>query len=235
MRNLAIRGAVGAPATGAPRIARLLSLVTMAVLPVEAHAQRAAAPARTVASLDVAGVRLGMPKAQADAALAAASYRCTPFGREHTFEERVEDEVTRRRGGTVPWGQVGSGPREMNCEGPNGEALKVEWVQVRGGPIVDEFRLIVDPKRVDQQALRSQALAKYGKPTAGTPTLGSWCDPGYECRGGLVFSVGPILMVDASNGLDIMAGRGKRAHDADDAAVIAEATRLAPAKSNAAF
>jgi hypothetical protein len=235
LRNLAIRGAEGAPSIGASCIARLLSLVTLVILPIGAHAQRAAAPARTVASLDVAGVRLGMPKAQADAALAAASYECKPFGREDTFEERVEDEVTRRRGGTVPWGQVGSGPREMNCEGPNGEELKVEWAQVRGGPIVDEFRLIVDPKRVDQQALRSQALTKYGKPTVGTPMLGSWCDPGYECRGGLVFSVGPVLMVDAANGLDIMAGRGKRAHDADDAAVIAEATRLAPAKSNAAF
>lgn len=204
---------------------------------VQANAQQpAAAPARNPLSLDVAGVTLGMPKAKAEAALVAASYRCEPFGHEANFDEQVADEVLRRQGRSVPWGGSGrSGTQELTCTGPNGEALKVSWAQVRGGSIVDEYRLIVDPKRVDQAALRAQALAKYGRPTLGTPIDGAWCLNAKDCGGGLVFNKGPIFMLRATDGLDIMAGRGKTAREADEAAVVAEATRRVPAKTNAAF
>ena len=204
---------------------------------VQANAQvPAAAPARNPLSLDVAGVTLGMPKAKAEAALVAASYRCEPFGHVANFDEQVADEVLRRQGRTVPWGGSGhSGTQELTCTGPNGEALKVSWAQVRGGAIVDQYRLIVDPKRVDQAALRAQALAKYGRPTLGTPMDGAWCPNAKDCGGGLVFNKGPIFVLRAINGLDIMAGRGKTARQADEAAVVAEATRRVPAKTNAAF
>lgn len=95
--------------------------------------------------------------------------------------------------------------------------------------------MIVDPKRVDQAALRTQALAKYGRPTLGTPIDGAWCLSAKDCGGGLVSSKGPIFMLRATNGLDIMAGRGTTAREVDQAAVVAEATRRVPAKSNAAF
>ncbi len=202
-----------------------------------ANAQRpAAAPARSPITLDVAGVTLGMPKAKAETALAAASYRCEPFGHEASFDERVADEVLRRQGKSVPWGGSGrSGTQEVTCTGPNGETLKISWAQVRGGAIVDEYRLIVDAKRADQQALRTRALAKYGRPTLGTPVDGAWCLNAKDCGGGLVFNKGPIFMLRATDGLDIMAGRGMTARDADEAAIVTEATRRVPAKSNAAF
>lgn len=204
---------------------------------VPANAQRpAAALARNPLVLDVAGVRLGMPKAQAEAALASAAYRCEPFGHEATFDERVADEVLRRRGGTAPWGGSGrSGVQQATCTGPNGEALTITWAQLRGGAVVDEFRLVVDPRRIDQEALRAQALTKYGRPTLGTPIDGAWCLDARDCRGGLVLNKGPVFMLRATSGLDVMAGRGQTARDADDAAVVAEAVRRVPAKAGAAF
>lgn len=202
-----------------------------------ATAQRpTAAPARSPLALDVAGVTLGMSEAQAEAALAAASYRCEPFGHEANFDEQVADEVLRRQGKSVPWGGSGrSGTQEMTCTGPNGEVLKISWAQVRGGAIVDEYRLIVDAKRVDQAALRTQALVKYGRPTLGTPVDGAWCLNAKDCGGGLVSSKGPIFMLRATNGLDIMAGRGTTAREVDNADVVAEATRRVPARTKAAF
>lgn len=215
----------------------LMLISTGLAVATPANAQRpAAAPARSPLTLDVAGVTLGMPKAKAEAVLAAASYGCEPFGHEASFDEQVEDEVLRRQDKSVPWGGSGrSGTQEVTCNGPNGEALKISWAQVRGGAIVDEYRLIVDPKRVDQAALRAQALAKYGRPTLGTPVDGAWCLNAKDCGGGLVFNKGPIFILRATNGLDIMAGRGATAREADQAAVVAEATRRVPARSSAAF
>ncbi len=61
------------------------------------------------------------------------------------------------------------------------------------------------------------------------PEARSWWDARYECRN-LTFSRGQSLVVDNSSGLDVMAGRGSLAQNADKAAVDADAARQTSAK-----
>lgn len=212
-----------------------LTLLNILPLAGSASAQKPVpAPRRGPMTMDVAGVRLGMTKVEALAVTVAASYRCLPVGNRQSFEEQVKDEVVRRQGRYPDLSGPRSGTGQLVCQGPSGEQLTLSLAQVRSGDIVDELRFLVDPKRVDPQALKVQVATRYGRPSVGVPTAGSWCDAGYECRG-LTFSKGPIFVVDTASGLDIMAGRGSLAQDADKAAVAAEAARRAPAKSKAAF
>lgn len=213
-----------------PRIATIIA--AMIITPsVRAQAPRAGlSPMR----LDVAGIRLGMPIGQVRTALAAASYACRPFGNEADFASRVAAEVKSRTGarGPVPYT---TGTMQFDCRGPNGEGLTVTFAQVRTGSIVDGYALSIDGRTVDLPALRRQLTAKYGRPKVGTELRGSWCDAGYRCGDGMVFSEGPTVIIDTSTAVTINGTRGTRAERADDAAVMAEADRLVPKKTGAAF
>ena len=204
----------------------------MAMMPT-AQAQ----PARTGLSpmrIDVAGVRLGMSFEQVRPALAAASYACRPFGNEADFAARVAAEVKSRTGarGRVPYT---TGTMQLDCRGPNGEGLTVTFSQARTGGVVDGYGLSIDGRTVDLPALRRQLTAKYGRPTVGTDMRGSWCDAGYRCGDGMVFSEGPTVIIDTTTSISINATRGTPADRADDAAVMAAADRLVPKKTRAAF
>ncbi len=184
--------------------------------------------------IDVAGVRLGMPIEQVRTALAAASYACRPFGNEADFATRVAAEVKSRTGarGRAPYA---TGTMQLDCKGPSGEGLTVTFAQVRTGSVVDGYGLSIDGRTVDLPALRRQLATKYGRPTVGTGLRGSWCDAGYRCGDGMVFSEGPTVIIDTSTAVAINATRGTRAEKADDAAVMAAADRLVPKKTRAAF
>lgn len=213
-----------------PRIATIIA--AMIITPaVRGQAPRAGlSPMR----FDVAGVRLGMPIGQVRTALAAASYACRPFGNEADFASRVAAEVKSRTGsrGRVPYT---TGTMQLDCRGPNGEGLTVTFAQVRTGSIVDGYGLRIDGRTVDLPALRRRLTAKYGRPKVGTELRGSWCDAGYRCGDGMVFSEGPTVIIDTSTAVAINGTRGTRADRADDAAVMAEADRLVPKKTGAAF
>lgn len=212
---------------------RTMTIATMLLLAVPASAKPAPAGMSPL-RMDVAGVRLAMPIEQVRTALAAASYNCKPFGNEADFAARVAAEVKDRTGarGPVPYT---SGIMQFDCRGPNGEGLTIHFAQVQAGSIVDDFSLRIDGRTVDLPALRKQLAAKYGRPTVGTELRGSWCDAGYRCGEGMVFSEGPTISIDTSNAVAIHATRGTRASKADDAAVMAAADRLVPKKSRAAF
>ncbi|GAA0460194.1 hypothetical protein [Sphingomonas molluscorum] len=212
-------------------IASLLAITVLSVVP--AHAQ-SASEGRGPMQMDVAGVRLGMPLAQAQAAATAGSYVCRPYGRKLTFEEQVDKEAKRRVGRSDPFRQ-GTGTMQLECKGPGGADLRIDVAQLRSGPVVDSYRLQIPGAGIDLAAVRRQLAAKYGRPTVGNDTLGSWCDAGYRCGEGVVFSEGPITVVDAMTSVDIMATRGKRARAADEAAVAAAADAVAPKKTRAAF
>ncbi|MGA1799343.1 hypothetical protein VH567_11250 [Sphingomonas sp. 4RDLI-65] len=109
------------------------------------------------------------------------------------------------------------------------------FAQVRTGSIVDGYGLSIDGRTVDLPALRRQLTAKYGRRTVGTDLRGSWCDAGYRCGDGMVFSEGPTVIIDMTTSVVINGTRGMRAEKADDAAVMAEADRLVPKKTRAAF
>ncbi|MBP2513817.1 hypothetical protein [Sphingomonas sp. PvP018] len=184
--------------------------------------------------IDVAGVRLGMPIEQVRTALATASYACRPFGNEADFAARVAREVKSRTGarGEVPYT---TGTMQLDCRGPNGEGLTVTFAQTQAGSVVDGYGLAIDGRTIDLPALRRQLTSKYGRPTVGTGMRGSWCDAGYRCGDGMVFSEGPTVIIDTTTSVSINATRGGRADKADDASVMAAADRLVPKKTRAAF
>lgn len=208
--------------------------VVFASVPINAQ-RPATAVARSPLALDVAGVRLGMPIAQARAAL-GATWRCVPQKGETTFEQKVADEVHRRRtGSTGRWGG-GLGVSFDRCTGPAGEELTISYAEVAGGAVVDEFRLSLPRGRFDAAEVRRGLLAKFGRPTVSDAGDGSWCDAGYRCDQAFVFTEGPKVALTENPWAVVAEGRrGNRAKTADAAAVTAAADREAPTASGAAF
>lgn len=184
-------------------------------------------------SMDVAGVRLGMPLAAAQAAL-SATYSCDRSLREASFQQRVEREVNKRRGVAEGFPPTGGAVGQMTCTGPSGEHLRLFMAQVPTGTVVDRIDLYIRTDRVDPAALVRQVTTKYGRPSEGTAANGSWCVS--RCGYDLTMEPGPriTVMSDASS-FKILGSRGRSARQADDAAVNSMAARKVPAAERGAF
>lgn len=217
------------------KMAMALAMMGATVAPsADAHAQSrraASAPATSPLAMDVAGVRLGMPFDQARAAV-APTYRCEVERTSATFSERVALEVGKRRG-VSRWGSGGSGVYDMFCKGPNQEDLKVFFEHGETGPVVDRFALLVPTVTVGKADLLRQIAAKYGRPPLGTVGDGCWTERGERCS---MLTDGPKFVVrDLATTVSIVGERGRRAKDADEAAIMAAADRIEPRKSKATF
>lgn len=210
--------------------------IAAVVVTTSAGAQRTPSRAsRDVMTMDVAGVRLGMPIGQATAALEGAGYRCRDNGmREMSHADRVADEVDKRRG-QAKFFKANSAVAEMKCEGRAGEQMRIMFAQPAAGPVVDQVNLYMPGDRFAATDVARQVAAKYGSPTVKTTSGGLWCDPGYRCIGGTAFSEGPYVQSTFGENANIIAFRGNRAEEAEDAAVMAEADRIAPKSSKPAF
>jgi len=200
-----------------------------------AMAQKAARPGLSTArplAMDVAGVRLGMPLAAVQAAL-AGTYRCSTY-QSASFRQLVEREVRKRKGIPDGFGPDGTAVGDLTCQGPAGEYLRLFMAQTPAGEIVDRIDLTVSTSRVDLATLVAQVEGKYGRPTEGIPANGSWCTG--RCGGDLTMEPNPriTVMSDVSS-LKILGNRGRDARLADEAAVKAAAAREAPAAARGAF
>lgn len=212
---LAITGAIVAPSSYA-----------------DARPQRAGlAPATSPLTMDVAGLRLGMPFDQARAAVASA-YRCEVERTSATFSDRVATEVEKRRG-VSRWGSGGSGVYDMLCKGANQEDLKVFFEHGENGPVVDRFTLLIPTTMVGKADLLRQIATKYGRPPSGTVGDGCWTERGERC--GLLTDGPKFLVRDLATVVSIVGERGRRAKAAEEVAVMAAADRIAPKNSKAAF
>lgn len=200
-----------------------------------AMAQKAARPGLSTArplAMDVAGVRLGMPLAAVQAAL-AGTYRCSTY-QVASFRQLVEREVRKRKGIPEGFGPDGTAAGDLTCQGPAGEYLRLFMAQTPTGEIVDQIDLTVSTKRVDPVTLVGQVEAKYGRPTEGIPRNGSWCMG--RCGGDLTMEPNPRITVRSDAwSLKIFGTRGRNARLADEAAVKAVAAREAPAAARGAF
>ncbi|UYY58018.1 hypothetical protein [Sphingomonas sp. S2-65] len=211
-----------------------IAALSVAALVAAAPASARQSPAASVMSFDVAGVRLNMPYRQVKAVL-AGTYTCADEGKRVTFAEDLEDEVKRRRGErAIRWG--GSGPGMLNCKGPNSEHLRIDFAQDREGPVVKILSLTVQTRIVAEGDLLRQLGTKFGRPTVGTMRTGAWCDAGYRCGTAVLMSEGPTFAVRTNGAIvDVSAARGARWDRARDAALQAEADRLAPKRRGAAL
>lgn len=194
-------------------------------------AQPASAAAKPLA-MDVAGVRLGMPLAAVQAAL-AGTYRCSTY-QSASFRQLVEREVRKRKGIPDGFGPDGTAVGDLTCQGPAGEHLRLFMAQTPAGEIVDRIDLTVSTNRVDLATLVSQVEGKYGRPTEGTPANGSWCTG--RCGSDLTMEPDPRITVRSDAWfLKIFGTRGRNARLADEAAVKTVAAREAPAAARGAF
>jgi len=204
-----------------------------------AMAQKARMPAQPASStakplaMDVAGVRLGMPLAAVQAAL-AGTYRCSTY-QSASFRQLVEREVRKRKGISDGFGPDGTAVGDLTCQGPAGEHLRLFMAQTPAGEIVDQIDLTVSTSRVDLATLLAQVEAKYGRrPTEGTSANGSWCIT--RCGGDLTMEPNPrITVMSDARSFKILGSRGRNARLADEAAVKAAAARKAPAAARGAF
>ena len=202
---------------------------------VEAQTRRPASMSRSPLALDVAGVRLGMPIAEARTAL-RGGWRCRPATASLSFAQQVADEVSKRRtGSTGRWGG-GEAVESDDCTGPGGEKLRVGYAETAAGTVVDGFSLSLSHDRFVADDVRRGLLAKFGPPTIVRQDGGLWCDAGYRCDLAQVFVEGPkVELLDNVYAVVVEGGRGNRARKADAAAVMAAADRQAPKRSGAAF
>lgn len=219
-------------ATGAT-LALALALLGPASAQTARNATKPALPRPDPLAMDVAGVRLGMPLAAAQAAL-AANYRCERPGRGASFEQMVEREVNRRRGLAEGFPPTGGAVGELTCNGPSGEYLRIFMAQLPTGTVVDRIDLHIRAERVDPAALVRQVETKYGRPTEGTAANGSWCIA--RCGYDLTMEPEPRITVRSDAwSFKILGSRGYNARQADEAAVKAAAAREVPAAKRGAF
>ena len=184
-------------------------------------------------TMDVAGVRLGMPLDATQAALAGA-YRCDRPLRSPSFRQLVDREVGKRRGVAEGFGPDGAAVGELVCTGPSGEYLRLFMAQTSGGTVVDRIDLTIGTGRVDPGQLIQQIAGKYGRPTEGTAANGSWCSA--RCGYDLTMEPEPRITVRSDAWyFKILGSRGRSARLADDAAVKAAAAREAPAARRGAL
>jgi hypothetical protein len=220
------------------KAAAIIAVMALSFPTAPAMAQKARMPAHPASStakplaMDVAGVRLGMPLAAAQTAL-AGTYRCSTY-QSASFRQLVEREVRKRKGIPDGFGPDGTAVGDLTCQGPAGEYFRLFMAQTPAGEIVDRIDLTVSTKRVDLATLVGQVEAKYGRPTEGTPANGSWCIT--RCGGDLTMEPNPRITVRSDAwSLKIFGTRGRNARLADEAAVKAAAAREAPAAARGAF
>ena len=210
-----------------------LSLPTAPTMAQKARIAAQSAPsAPKPLAMDVAGVRLGMPLAAVQTALAGI-YRCSTY-QSASFRQLVEREIRKRKGIPDGFGPDGTAVGDLTCQGPAGEHLRLFMAQTPAGEIVDQIDLTVSTSRVDLATLLAQVEAKYGRPTEGTSANGSWCIT--RCGGDLTMEPNPrITVMSDARSLKILGSRGRNARLADEAAVKAAAAREAPAAARGAF
>jgi hypothetical protein len=163
----------------------LMALTAAATSPVQASAalERPDLPRTGPATMDIAGVKLGMSAAEARSALARAGYVVERTDETQDFEQEVASEVNVRLKGV---GLLRSKPRGVSkivAHGPGREYLTIDFAQWPAGSMAAVVYLSVPQERQPAEAFRAQVVARYGKATlqpAGHEPR--WCTTGdVEC------------------------------------------------------
>ncbi|WP_380941723.1 hypothetical protein [Sphingomonas floccifaciens] len=145
----------------------LMALTAVAIGPAQASAviERPDLPRTGPATMDIAGVKLGMSPAEARSALARAGYMVERIDETQDFEQQVVSEANVRLKGV---GLMRSKPRGVSkivAHGPGREYLAIDFAQWPAGSLVAVVYLTVPQDRQASEAFRTQVAAKYGKAT----------------------------------------------------------------------
>lgn len=192
----------------------------------------AALPAHDVMRMDIAGVKLGMPLAEAKAEVERRGYQCKiGTGSIFTFEQRVQAEIARRKSVVYRPRYDEMAPASTECEGTKGEQLELFTRATRQGYFIKDIKMVIPRDKFNFDEVIAQIGTKFGKPTFGTVSTGTWCPNPTGCDG-----LGePQFRTTLYSTLNIMGFSGSRVTDADETDVIAEADRRAPKAGAAAL
>ncbi|MFD1788480.1 hypothetical protein ACFSC3_12960 [Sphingomonas floccifaciens] len=145
----------------------LMALTAAATSPVQASAamERPDLPRTGPATMDVAGVKLGMSAAEARSALARAGYVVERADETQDFEQEVASEVNVRLKGVGLLRGKSRGVSKIVAHGPGREYLTIDFAQWPAGSLAAVVYLSVPQDRQPSEAFRAQVAARYGKAT----------------------------------------------------------------------
>lgn len=114
--------------------------------------------------------------------------------------------------------------------------MQIDYTDLEQGPVVHEFALKLSRDRFDAVQVQKDLMAKFGKLTVSQAGGAIWCDAGYRCDLVPALVEGPQVQVYADTyAVRVIAVRGIRGDQADEAAVMRAVDKLMPKASKAAF
>jgi hypothetical protein len=199
--------------------------------------------AADLATMEVAGIRLGASAQQVKTALGHAGYRITETHTDRSFEQHVASEVATRTGRDQAF-PTDAGTGQIIAMGPHQERAQVDFAQTAAGSSVSRILVTIPGTAMTAAAFREQLFARYGKPDAVREqglTL-SWCSPQALRICGLTYTAGdldtvwPKLSADLAYGdSTITLAIGSEADHRNAQAFEAEVVRRVPKTDRAAF
>ena len=148
-------------------------------------ASKGSGPAYDIETFNVAGIRLGMTPAEAEAALVERGFQTDFKTVEYTgFANGVRDEA-RRLKQPMPELPVQQGRFGSFAQDSRGNSVRIEFIHLSEGPRVAEIRLTFDKETNDYSTLTDDVISSYGTPTIDKRTLLDvfWCsNRGTKCE-----------------------------------------------------
>lgn len=136
-------------------------------------------PRYDVGAFDVAGIRLGMGANEVRSLLRTKGFLFEESQANRTFATEVKWEA-RRRNQPQPAVLEIPGPASIEGRDSSRNLIRVDFVQLRTGPVVAKVELTFDGATNNSGALEADMQRRYGTPTRTfVGTLGQhWCDRG---------------------------------------------------------
>lgn len=136
-------------------------------------------PRYDVATFDVAGIRLGMSAHEVRTLLQTKGFQLEERQASRTFASEVKWEARRRNQAQPDVPEI-PGPVVIEGRDSARNFIRVDFIQLRTGPVVAKVELTFDGATNNSGALEADVQRRYGTPTRTfVGTLGQhWCDHG---------------------------------------------------------
>lgn len=144
----------------------LLALMLVAASPTQVIVmERPDLPKAGPATMDIAGVKLGMSPAEVRAALVRSGYAIARTDDTNDFEQEVASNANVRLKGSGLLRVTPRGVSRIVAHGPGREYLTIDFAQWPAGSLVAAVSFTVPEERQSREAFRAQVIARHGKAT----------------------------------------------------------------------
>ena len=197
-----------------------------------ADSSKAAVSKSSALNLDIAGIRLGMSVAEAEAAARAAGYTLRPRNStifpDFTWNDLIEAKVAERRGQKY---QMKPFQLDFEAVGARKQTLDVEFEATPDGNRVSSVEYNIPPDQMTEDAFISSVASKYGANKYAGNFWG-WCFPaGIDC-----FGKDPVLRASTTSlKFSLQLVEGQKIKEQRAGMFAAEVERRAPKDARGAF